>query len=255
MNEVLNQLLNRRTVRSFDKRDISEEDFKSIKKAIMRAPTGGNMTFYSVINVKDQLKKDELAILCDNQPMIATAPLVLVFLADMQKWMDYIKYCKSDEKSGIPFRKPGVGDFHLAMQDAVIAAQSGVVAADSLGIGSCYIGDIIENYEKIQKLLNLPPQAAPACMLIMGYNKSNAKVNLLDRCSEDLVFMDDEYKSFTKDELDEGWEKPLERLQKANRLPYEGATLADSFYTRKYSTEFMKEMNRSVEVFLDRWKR
>ena len=68
MNEVLNQLLNRRTVRSFDKRDISEEDFKSIKKAIMRAPTGGNMTFYSVINVKDQLKKDELAVLCDNQP-------------------------------------------------------------------------------------------------------------------------------------------------------------------------------------------
>jgi len=254
MHEVIDQLLKRRTVRRYDKRPIIAEDYACIKKAIMRAPTAGNMTLYSVIEVKEQAIKDQLAILCDDQPMIATAPLVFIFLADFEKWIQYFKYSKSAENTHIPLRKSGLGDFHLAMQDAIIAAQSGVVAADALGLGSCYIGDIIENGEKIQKLLKLPPHAVPACLVIMGYHTAQEDVKRIDRCSEDIVFMENTYQSFSHKELDKAWEKPLEREKKTKRLPFEGATIADAVYERKYASAFMTEMNRSVKAFLKRWE-
>lgn len=253
MNDVVKQLLNRRSVRAFDNKNISDEDLSIIKQSILRAPTAGNMSFYSVIIVNDQYKKDELSLLCDNQPMIAKAPLVMIFLADIQKHLDYIKFCKCDENSKIPNRSAGLGDFHLAMQDAIIAAQSAVVAADSLNIGSCYIGDIVENFERVQTLFELPNHAVPAAMLIMGYKKDTKEKKLLDRCSLDSIFMEDSYKSKTKEQLDKEWSIPLEHRKKTNGLPYEGASMADYYYTKKYTTDFMEEMNRSVAVFINKW--
>ena len=54
----------------------------------MRAPTAGNLMLYSIIEIEDQALKDRLAVTCDDQPFIAKAPWVLVFVADFQKWMD-----------------------------------------------------------------------------------------------------------------------------------------------------------------------
>jgi nitroreductase len=88
--------------------------------------------------------------------MIAHAPLCLVFVADYQKWVDYFHAESSPQKSGKQWRDPGYGDLHLAIQDSISACQSGVVMAESLGIGSCYIGDVMENGEELQKLLDCP---------------------------------------------------------------------------------------------------
>ena len=97
---------------------------------------------------------------CDNQPFIARAPLVLLFLADYQRWFDYYMLSGVEDlcrRRGEPLRKPQEGDLFLACNDALIAAQTAVVAAESLGIGSCYIGDIMENYE----IASGPVWAAP----------------------------------------------------------------------------------------------
>ena len=66
-------------------------------------------------------------------------------------------------------RKPQEGDLFLACSDALIAAQTAVVAAESLGIGSCYIGDIMENYEAHRDLFGLPQYVFPICLLCFGY--------------------------------------------------------------------------------------
>lgn len=254
MNTVLNQLMNRRSVRAYENKDIDESTVDLIKSAILRAPTAGNMSFYSVIVVKDQEKKKELSVLCDNQPMISTAPLVMIFLADIQKHYDYMKLSESDKKIGIEFPHPGLGDFHLAMQDSIIAAQTAVVAADSLGLGSVYIGDIIENYESVQKLLDLPQFAVPSCMLIMGYPKnSKSNLKLVERCDINSIFMEDSYKRKTKEQFDREWEGPLKNALKTRKIDFKNPTYADLFYKKKFTSSFMKEMNRSVEVFLKRW--
>ena len=138
----------------------------------MRAPTAGNMMLYSIIEIEDQALKDRLAVTCDDQPFIAQAPWVLLFVADFQKWMDLFAACGCDELPGVPHGvTPGLGDLLMACNDALIAAQNAVVAAESLGIGSCYIGDIMELGETHAELLQLPRYTFPAAMLCFGRPK------------------------------------------------------------------------------------
>ena len=66
-------------------------------------------------------------------------------------------------------RQPGEGDLMLASCDALIAAQTSLIAAESLGIGSCYIGDIMENFEQHKLLFNLPQYTFPITMLCFEY--------------------------------------------------------------------------------------
>ena len=89
------------------------------------------------------------------------------------------------------------------MQDTVIAAQTTVLAAEALGLGSCYIGDIIENYEQLQALLDLPPLAAPACCLIMGYPKRPTSP-MQRRPPKESIFMENSYRRH--DMSDAMWE-------------------------------------------------
>ncbi len=258
MNPIIDQLLNRRTHRSFKNQPISEEHVQLLKEATLRAPTAGNMLFYSVIEVKDQHKKEVLARCCDNQNMIATAPLVWLFVSDVRKWVNYFHLSGSVEKGeqqGIAFRKPGAGDFLLANSDALIAAQSAVVAADSLGIGSCYIGDILEQYEEIVDLFDLPKYTAVATLLIFGYPKSTeALAHPSIRPPAASIFMDDSYIEPDLKRLQVAFGAQQERLKEQKRLPFNNnGTIADYFYFRKHISDFMQEMNRSSSLIIKHW--
>ena len=71
-----------------ENRKLTEDEKSTILQAAIRAPTAGAMMLYTIIEVEDQQLKDQLAVTCDNQPFIATAPYMLLFLADYQRWMD-----------------------------------------------------------------------------------------------------------------------------------------------------------------------
>ena len=163
MNQTIQQLFDRKSVRVFTDREITPDDKSLILRAACQAPTAGNQQLYTIIDVTDQALKDQLVYTCDNQPFIATAPMVLIFCADYRRWYDV--FCKYVEE----VRKPDMGDLFLAEADTLIAAQNAVVAAHSLGLGSCYIGDITENFEYHKELLNLPQYVVPAAMLCIGY--------------------------------------------------------------------------------------
>ena len=87
-NETMQLLYNRKSVRAYEKQPIPEADVQAILRAAVEAPTAGNMTLWSAIRVTDEAKKKRLSETCDNQPFIATAPLVLVFCADYKRWYD-----------------------------------------------------------------------------------------------------------------------------------------------------------------------
>ena len=133
MNEVIEQLHARKSVRVFTDEPVTSEEEREILEAACQAPTAGNQQLYSIIVVRDGRKKAALAESCDHQPFIAKAPLVLAFCADVRRWY------RGFTAAGTDPREPGVGDFLLAMEDTMIAAQNAVVAAESLGIGSCYM--------------------------------------------------------------------------------------------------------------------
>jgi len=245
VNEVIKLIRERKSVRLFEDKLISEEIKSEIINAAFEAPTAGNMMFYSIIDVTDHELKEKLSKLCDNQPFIAKAPMVLIFVADYQKWYDIYKY------NGIDARNPQEGDLLLAIQDAVIAAQNTVLAAQSFGIGSCYIGDILENYEEVTKLLNLPQYTLPISMIIYGYpTKKQLERKKPPRFEKEYMVFENSYNRLKKDEL---MEMMQIRNEKEN-LSKDQVETINALYKRKYDSDFAKEMNRSVKIYLDNFR-
>jgi FMN reductase (NADPH)/FMN reductase [NAD(P)H] len=245
-------LLSRKSIRAFEKRPIEPDVRAAILEATLRAPTAGNMMLYSIINVTDQSKKDKLVKTCDNQSFIARAPMVWLFLADYQRWQDYFIH-SNVEKFGKPMRVPEEGDLFLACCDALIAAQNAVIAAESFGVGSCYIGDIIENYEAHKEMFDLPQYVFPICMLVFGYPTQQQKEReMTTRFDEKFIIFENRYRQLHSAEFDEMFARAKKRLP--NRAAKEGIeNLGQFIYQQKFSSDFAIEMNRSAREWLKGW--
>ncbi len=169
MHSVIQSLFSRKSVRAYTRQEIPEEAVQQILLSAMQAPTAGNQQLYTILRITDPEKKHLLSISCDHQPFIEQAGLVLIFCADCLKWYNAFR------AAGCEPRKPDAGDLLLAVSDANIAAQNAVMAAEALGIGSCYIGDIMENAETQREILNLPRYVFPAAMVVFGYPTEQQK--------------------------------------------------------------------------------
>ena len=238
MNDVLKQLKERKSVRVFTDKPIEEEKVSAILEAAVNAPTAGNQQLYTIIRVTDPQLKVQLAETCDHQQFIASAPLVLVFCADCRKWYNaFAQY-------GCEPRKPGVGDLMLAVSDTNIAAQNTVVAAHSLGLGSCYIGDIMENAEEQRKLLSLPAYVFPAAMLVFGYPAQQQLAHPKPlRAEMRHIVHENGYRDMDAEEL-----KQMLSVKTGVRSFEDWIS---AFCNRKYNSDFSIEMTRSVQVFLE----
>ncbi|MDR1024626.1 MAG: nitroreductase family protein [Treponema sp.] len=237
MNNIIQSLFERKSVRVFLDTPVPEDMVNQIIDAGIQAPSAGNQQLYTILDVRDVSVKERLAVLCDNQPFIAAAPVVLVFLADCRRWLDSYRY------AGIEARKPGPGDLFLACADAVIAAQNMTVAAESLGLGSCYIGDILENKEETAELLGLDPLTFPAAMLVIGYPaESQVKRPKPPRPDRRYLVRQDRYRPLTEAELREMF---------ADLYPGKDFdAFMTAFCKRKYMSAFSAEMNRSAGEYL-----
>ena len=237
MNQTIQQLKDRKSVRVFTEQPIPSEAVAAILESAVNAPTAGNQQLYTIIHVTDQALKERLAESCDHQDFIAQAPLVLVFCADCRKWYHaFTEY-------GCDPREPGVGDLMLAVSDTNIAAQNAVVAAHSLGIGSCYIGDIMENAEVQRDILSLPAYVFPAAMLVFGYPTAQQMERPKPpRADMRHIVHENGYRDMDKEELKQMLSK------NAGQRAFEDWIQA--FCNRKYNSDFSREMTRSVEVFL-----
>lgn len=241
MNEVIQQLFNRKSVRVFTEQEISSECKNIILASATQAPTAGNQQLYTIIDVTSQELKNTLAETCDHQPFIAEAKTVLIFCADYQKWYDAFV------QTGCDPRIPGAGDLMLAVNDAVIAAQNAVVAAESLGIGSCYIGDIMENCEVHRELLHLPEYVFPTAMLVFGYPTEQQKERKKPlRVDMKHIVHENGYRRMDESELEEMFSKNI------NGRSY--VEFMQMYGKRKYNSDFAREMSRSVWEYLKNYK-
>jgi nitroreductase len=213
------------------------------------------MMHYSIIEVADQKLKERLVKTCDNQPLIAKAPLVLMFLADMQRWYDLFEYSdvsKMCDERGIKYVTPKESDLMLAACDALIAAQNAVIAAESLGIGSCYIGDIMENIEIHREMFDLPRWAFPITLLCFGYpmrDESDARAKT-PRFSEDFILFKNRYKRVDIEAFEAEFVK---RFKDRKDLFKDASNIGQLLFLRKTGSDYAAEMRRSVRVALDDW--
>lgn len=241
MNEVIRQLYRRKSIRVYTDQPIGKAEKDAILRAAAEAPTAGNQQLYTILDITDQSIKEKLVETCDHQPMIAQAKMVLIFCADCKKWYDaYLAV-------GCQTRKPGVGDLMLAVTDTMIAAQNAVTAAESLGIGSCYIGDIMENCEAQRELLNLPEYVVPVGMLIFGYPTDQQKSRPQpERVDQKYIVHENGYKPLSDKDLEDMW------TPRSGERGYEAWMQA--FCNRKYNSDFSREMTRSVSKYLEQFK-
>ena len=243
MNATIEGLFARKSVRIFTPQLIDQATKNLILDGAIQAPTAGNLHLYTILDITDPQLKTRLSQTCDHQPFIATAPMVLIFCADTQRLFDGFARLKDAE-----VRLPGPGDLLLALSDALIAAQNAVVAAHSLGIGSCYIGDIIENCEEHRKLLKLPEYVVPIGMLVFGYPAPpQLERKKPTRYRRENMVRENTYQTYAEDEL----KLMFETQTKDAGLPavaFEPALKA--IYTRKFASAFALEMDRSAYAWI-----
>lgn len=256
MNETLKLLNNRISLRRYKDEPISKEHLDQIFHSTMRAPTAGNMMLYSILAIKDKEKIKKLSETCDNQPFIAKAPLVLIFLADMQRWTDYLQHCDIKgfcKEKEMEYNEPNNADLFLSISDTMIAAQNTVIAGESLGIGSCYIGDIMENYEIHKEMFDLPDKVFPIGMLCLGYYPEKMKKTLRPRFDKKHIVFDEKYKRLSKEDFNDMYAHLDEKFNYDN--PFDAKNIGQLIYSRKFGAPFFKEMERSVNVIMEHWNK
>lgn len=166
INETLKTINGRCSARKFIPNSVTEQEKQIIEAAGLRAPCGGKMSKYTMIEIRDPELKRKIARNCDNQMFIADAPLVYGVFADFNRW--YRLFENNVKTLQVHINYPREDEIMLSAIDAILAAENMVIAAESMGISSCFIADLFIHYEEHKKLFNLPKYVLPLTLIIMG---------------------------------------------------------------------------------------
>lgn len=203
MNDFSEILLNRRTIRKYTTEPVEDKLLDEVLFMGCRASTTGNMQVYSIIITRDTAKKKELAPAHFNQKMITEAPVVLTFCADFNRLNKWCLLRKAE---------PGYDNFLSFMTaaiDSLLVAQTVCVAAESKGLGICYLGTTTYNAHKIIDILNLPGGVVPVTTITLGWPAENPEQ--VDRLPLEAVVHEEVYKNYSDEKLTEYYREKEER--------------------------------------------
>ncbi|MCD8031951.1 MAG: NADPH-dependent oxidoreductase [Bacteroides sp.] len=184
----------RRTVRKYLQKDISEDLLNDLLETSCRTATVGNMQVYSIVVTRDAGMKEKLAPAHFNQPMVKQASVVLTFCTDFHR---FSQWCR--ERNA----EPGYDNllsFLNAATDALLVAQTFCTLAEEAGLGTCYLGTAIYNPQQIIDVLGLPELVFPVITVTLGYpDEHPAQV---DRLPLEAVVHTEHYHSFSPEDID-----------------------------------------------------
>lgn len=156
--DVFECIHKRRSIRKFAEKPIDRETIEQLIDAARMAPSAGNVQDWFFVVVQKEKIKQNLARAALNQAFIAQAPVVVVYFADMQR---------------IERSYGSRGKNLYAFQDSGAAIQNLLLAAKSLGLGSCWVGAI--NERKVEQILNAPKNFRALAIIPIGYPKEKPK--------------------------------------------------------------------------------
>lgn len=238
---MLDKLNQHRTIRKYTDQQIAPELLNKLLETACRASNTGNMQAYSIIVTTDNDLKKQLSPAHFNQPMITQAPVVLTFCADFNR---FTKWCEQRDAD------PGYDNFQSFMAtaiDTLIAAQTFCIAAESVGLGICYLGTTTYNAREIIDTLKLPELVVPITTITVGY--PDGLPDQTDRLPLDAIVHYETYKDFSKVDIDKLYlEKENSDFYKQFVSENKKETLAQVFtdirYSRKnnefFSDKFLK---------------
>jgi nitroreductase len=194
MNNFSDILLDHRTIRKYSSEPVNDMLLNELLEIGCRASTTGNMQVYSIIITRDENKKMELAPLHFNQKMVTEAPIVLTFCADFNRFKKWCRLRKAE---------PGYDNFLSFMTsaiDALLVAQTVCIAAESKGLGICYLGTTTYNAHKIIELLNLPKGVVPVTTVTIGWPAEKPKQ--VDRLPLEAIIHKETYIDYSGEDIE-----------------------------------------------------
>jgi nitroreductase len=194
MTNISETLLERRTIRKYTSEPVDDKILNELLVMGCRASTTGNMQVYSIIITRDANIRNDLAPLHFNQKMITQAPIVLTFCADYNRFDKWCLLRKAE---------PGYDNFLSFMTgaiDALLVAQTVCIAAESKGLGICYLGTTTYNAHKIIEVLKLPKGVVPVTTVTLGWPAE--KPEQVDRLPLEAITHKETYADYSNEDIE-----------------------------------------------------
>ncbi len=208
-NEVLDTILNHRSVRGFLPNALPQGTLETLIAAAQSASTSSNLQFWSVVAVEETERKSRLAELAGQQQFIRDAPLLLVWLADLSR-LDRIAAEHQAQVDGSHYLE----EFIVGVVDAALAAQSALIAAESLGLGAVYIGAMRNLPEQIAAELGLPPHVFAVFGMSVGYPDPGRETGIKPRLPQSLVLHRETYSAELRSAAINGYNATMREFQR-----------------------------------------
>lgn len=249
---VLDQIHQHRSIRKYQPTPISEDTLQKILAAGIRASSSGNMQSYSIIITKDPERKQALYQAHRKQNLILEAPVLLTFCADfhrMRKWL---------ELREAPDNFDNFLAFMIGAIDAILVSQNAALAAESKGLGICYLGSTLVFSKQVGAALQLPKNVVPVVGFCLGYPAEEPE--LRHRLPYTGLVHQERYETFTEGEI-EGiyeekeqvdWDRYMTSPQMRRKVAELGIeNLAQLYTTAKYTKGFHQDCSRKLLSYLD----
>ena len=233
----MESLKQRRTIRKYQSKDISDDLLNDLFESAFRASTVGNMQAYSVVVIRDAARKARLAPAHFHQPMVEEAPVVLTFCIDLHR---FTRWCEERQAH------PGYGNlewFVTVAIDALLVAQTFCVAAEEEGLGICYLGTTTYNPDQIIEALELPELVFPIATVTVGWPAEHPAQ--VDRLPLEAIVHHETYHDYSKEDIDRLYAHK-ESLPENKQFVLENhkETLAQVFTDVRYTKEDAEAMSK-----------
>lgn len=236
---MIEKIHQHKSIRKFLGKPIDKEVLEKILHAGTRASTTGNMQVYSMIVTTDNGLKEQLWEAHFKQNMVKQAPVIITFCADFNR---FNLWCR--QRKALPGYDNFLSFFTAAI-DALLAAQNVALAAESCGLGICYLGTTTYMAKKIISILDIPKFVVPVTTLVIGYPDESP--GLTDRLPLEAVVHYNKYCDFTEEQIDNLYKEKesLEltmNLLKENNKETLAQVFTDNRYSKKDNIAFSKQL-------------
>ena len=253
MNLVIEQIKKHRSIRKYKDLEVSDEVINEILSAGITASSSGNMQSFSIIVTRDRELRERMLEAHFNQTMVTEAPVLITFCADFHRMRLWL------EQSNAPMNFDNFMSFMIATIDATLVSQNVALAAESLGLGICYMGTTLASCDKIGDILGCPDHVVPVVGFSLGYpdeSPSERKRLPLDSLIHRETYQDfdtEKIKESYKDREVLGWERYMAVPELKKMIEESDVENLAQVYTKlKYTRESHIEYSESVMNYLKR---
>jgi len=249
---VIDAIHQHRSIRKYKSDQIQADLLQEILEAGIRASSSGNMQTYSIIVTRDKGLREQLYKAHFEQNMVLEAPILLTFCADFHRMRQWLRL------SNAPDNFDNFMSFMIAAIDAILVSQNVALAAESVGLGICYLGSTISNCDQVGRILELPDNVVPVVGFSLGYPDEDPA--LRDRLPLDGLVHYETYQDYSDERIAEiyherevkGWERYMSYPRLRRMIIDSGVENLAQVYTEvKYSRESHQSFSERILNYLE----